>query len=336
MSDPFVKLYSTLLESSLWWGEDAATRLVWITLLVAADHEGMYLGTLPGLAGKARVTLEEARHAIWRLQQPDEESRTKTSDGRRIEVIEGVGYKLINYQKYRDKRSPKQIADAAYKAAQRAREKSDMSGCQTQILDLRSSSSSLGPGSDLLKTDPDPLDQVRITREPSRFVPDAWKPNDGHAGRCAELGLELPALEQAFREHEFNRAYSDWDRRFSKWLTDERARRETAAHKSPKLRFEYAKAWQPKPVHREFGLALGLTDEDILERASIAKNSVHSSGFINEDNHFKVQLHYTVSRKRLDNEIATRKANSGKHFETPGHDRADFGRTLPMAPQRRS
>lgn len=62
----------------------------------------------------------------------------------------------------------------------------------------------------------------------ARFVPDTWKPNDRHRVRCQELRLDLETLERAFRTQEFNRGYSDWDKRFSKWLEDEKLKRETA------------------------------------------------------------------------------------------------------------
>lgn len=38
----------------------------------------------------------------------------------------------------------------------------------------------------------------------------------------------MDELEAAFRRHEFNREYSDWDRRFSSWIEKEKTERETA------------------------------------------------------------------------------------------------------------
>ncbi len=239
MSDPFVKLYATLLESSLWWGEDEHTRLVWITLLVAADHEGVYLGTLPGLAGKARVTLEQARHAIWRLQQPDEESRTPDNDGRRIELIEGVGFKLLNYKKYRDKRSPKQIADAAYKAAQRARAKPDMSGCQTQILDLRSeildprsgSAGSTGSKSDPalvlegvrgnpVAAKPAPAKPKRRTKSTKVPLPDDLVPDASCLTLARKHGVDLAEEMPQFIDHHTKNGtrFADWQAAIRTWV----------------------------------------------------------------------------------------------------------------------
>lgn len=235
MADPFVKLYSTILESTLWWGEDVPTRLVWITLLVASDHEGIYRGTLPGLAGRARVTLEEARNAVYRLQLPDTESRTPDYEGRRIEVIPEVGYKLLNYEKYRDKRSPKQVSDASRKAEQRKADKADMS--QMSPLDLRSEI--LDPRLEILDPDPDSEGSpegnapatpppaavaaprsMKRTKKPLTDMPDGFSPNAQHQTIAAEEGLNLAEQFQAFCDNVAKRAaqYANWDAALREWL----------------------------------------------------------------------------------------------------------------------
>lgn len=269
MSDPFVKLYSTILESSLWWGEDTPTRLVWITLLVASDHDGVYSGTLPGLAGKARVTLEEARQAVWRLQQPDKESRTPDNDGRRIDVIPGTGYRLLNYEKYRDKRSQKQVMDAVYKARQRERSKSDMSnrsGKVSIISDLESD----------LRSDPDPEAVTVVDPKRGRFAPADFEPDDGHRVRCQELKLDVAAELRDFKLHEFNRAYSDWPRRFGKWIEESRIRRETerakAAARPTGARGGPVLVLEATDKHRGFAAKHGLNLEAVMR--SIAEEQL--------------------------------------------------------------
>lgn len=66
-----------------------------------ADREGVVLASVPGLAGRAKVGVEECRAALKRFQMPDEDSSSKVCEGRRIEPIEG-GWRLINHIKYRD------------------------------------------------------------------------------------------------------------------------------------------------------------------------------------------------------------------------------------------
>lgn len=70
-------------------------------MLALADKHGEVGASIPGLARAANVSLEECKAAIDAFLAPDQYSRTKEQDGRRIEAIDG-GWRLINYAKYRD------------------------------------------------------------------------------------------------------------------------------------------------------------------------------------------------------------------------------------------
>lgn len=98
----FTKLFSTITESTI-WAESHPTRIVWITMLAMADWNGQVFGSIPGLANRARVTLEECEAALTRFQEPDRYSRTKANEGRRIEAIEG-GWRILNHAKFREVR----------------------------------------------------------------------------------------------------------------------------------------------------------------------------------------------------------------------------------------
>lgn len=102
MSNTFTKLFSSITESTVWCEPDR-TRLVWICMLAMADAQGRVWGSIPGLANRARVPVEDARAAIACFLAPDVDSRTRDHDGRRIEEIDG-GWRLLNYVKYREKR----------------------------------------------------------------------------------------------------------------------------------------------------------------------------------------------------------------------------------------
>jgi hypothetical protein len=97
----YTKLFNSILASTIWRADDK-TRLVWITLLAMADKRGYVESSVPGLADFARVSLADCQRSLAELQAPDEFSRTKESEGRRIEAIDG-GWKLINHGKYREK-----------------------------------------------------------------------------------------------------------------------------------------------------------------------------------------------------------------------------------------
>lgn len=102
MSITFTKLFSSITASTVWC-EDPETKIVWITMLAMADKNGRVWGSIPGIAGIARVTVEGCRTAIGKFLGPDPDSRTKEHEGRRIEPIDG-GWRLLNYDKYRSLR----------------------------------------------------------------------------------------------------------------------------------------------------------------------------------------------------------------------------------------
>lgn len=97
----YTKLFNSILASTI-WREDDKTRIVWITLLAMADKNGVADGSVPGLADFARVSVDDCRAALERLKQPDEDSRSKEHDGRRIAEVDG-GWQILNHGKYRAK-----------------------------------------------------------------------------------------------------------------------------------------------------------------------------------------------------------------------------------------
>ncbi|HET7638595.1 MAG TPA: hypothetical protein VFK47_07615, partial [Ktedonobacteraceae bacterium] len=103
----YVKLFESIIHSTLWSGESAATKVVWITMLAMADSEGEVYASIPGLAKAAGVTIPECEAALNCFLSPDPYSRSKEADGRRIEEIQG-GWELINYKYYRKLKSAEQ------------------------------------------------------------------------------------------------------------------------------------------------------------------------------------------------------------------------------------
>ena len=69
-------------------------------MLAMADQHGYVGASIPGLASRARVPLESCVAALECFKAPDEYSRTKDHDGRRIAEAEG-GWVLLNHAKYR-------------------------------------------------------------------------------------------------------------------------------------------------------------------------------------------------------------------------------------------
>ena len=117
----FTKLFGSIVHSTV-WREDMPTKVVWITMLALADRNGRVLVSVPGLADAARVPLEDTVASLAKLSSPDEWSRTKQHEGRRIEEIDG-GWLLLNYMKYREQRDADERRMKVRDAVQRHREK---------------------------------------------------------------------------------------------------------------------------------------------------------------------------------------------------------------------
>jgi len=115
----YIKLFQSILTSTI-WTEDDATRIVWITLMALADRHGEVQASIPGLARLAGVSVESCQKAIAKFLAPDEFSRTKDDEGRRLMEIDG-GWLLINHGKYRvqESREDLRVAESRRKARYR-------------------------------------------------------------------------------------------------------------------------------------------------------------------------------------------------------------------------
>lgn len=120
----WTKLFSSIVTSSIWCEDDKTFR-VWVALLALSDQEGLVEGSVPGLANLCRLTPDEMRAALEKLSSPDPDSRSPEFEGRRIEKIEG-GWKLLNYEKYRQKAVAGEGSRAPYYRAYRARKRAEL------------------------------------------------------------------------------------------------------------------------------------------------------------------------------------------------------------------
>lgn len=102
MGFTFTKLFSGITESTV-WVEPYATRILWVSMLSWADKRGRVFGSVPGIARRAGINVDEAEAALTSFLSPDRHSRTPDNEGRRIEPIDG-GWRLLNYSKYRELR----------------------------------------------------------------------------------------------------------------------------------------------------------------------------------------------------------------------------------------
>lgn len=117
----FAKLWSTILDSSV-WEEDFPTRIVWITLLAMADQDGMVAAVEDAIARRARVSMRECRHALHVFQSPDRKSSNEANEGRRVEKVPG-GWLILNYPLYRDKQDAAKERELTRERVRRYRER---------------------------------------------------------------------------------------------------------------------------------------------------------------------------------------------------------------------
>lgn len=101
-------------------------------MLAMADQYGRVWASVPGLANRARVPLEDAQKALDAFLSPDPYSRTPDFEGRRIEPIDG-GWRLLNHEKYRAIRDEESIKESKrrYINARRAAEREGVEQSRT-------------------------------------------------------------------------------------------------------------------------------------------------------------------------------------------------------------
>lgn len=95
----FTLMWGKMLDSSV-WQTTKEVRLLWVTMLLMKDRDGVVRASIPGLAHRAVLTLDECQEALRVLSEPDQFSMTDKADGRRIVKIDG-GWFIINHELYR-------------------------------------------------------------------------------------------------------------------------------------------------------------------------------------------------------------------------------------------
>lgn len=116
----FTLLWSKTLDSSLWVKESKETRLVWMTLMMMKDKDGIVHASIVGLASRARVTEDECAEALRILLSPDQHDTSKVEQGRRLREVPG-GWQLVNHDLYRFSTPERREFWRIQKAEQRAK-----------------------------------------------------------------------------------------------------------------------------------------------------------------------------------------------------------------------
>lgn len=99
--DSWSPLFSSIVVSSI-WGLDPHVKVVWITLLALKDKNGFVPGTVPGLARMAVVSAAQCREALAIFEAPDDDSRDKGNEGRRIKTVDG-GWMILGHERFQNR-----------------------------------------------------------------------------------------------------------------------------------------------------------------------------------------------------------------------------------------
>jgi len=104
----YVKLFNQILDSSL--ADNRKLRHFFTDLLLCSDADGNVLMTKTAISNRIRASMDEVNWGICELEKPDPLSNTPEYDGRRIIPLEGHGYgwKIVNFEHYRDMKSERQ------------------------------------------------------------------------------------------------------------------------------------------------------------------------------------------------------------------------------------
>lgn len=222
MSEDFGLLYKSTFTGSL-VGKGAVVHAVWG--FVVANGYGGQVDLHPVLlAATFGEPVEKVEAAILFLCSPDPESRSDSHEGRRLMPLGGTRYDIVNHEVYKSARALEE-RKAYNRAKQRESRDRKRGTTDVPILDLSKKSLTdadplLSSPSDLICSDPEGV-QGEPPAKPSRFAPADYAPTEAQRARCRERRLDPVTLVADFKRHEFQREYTDWERRFDKWIEDE-------------------------------------------------------------------------------------------------------------------
>ena len=119
----YAKLFASILDSSL-WETPLPTRVLFITMMAMADRKGYVYSSPRGLARRAVLPAKDLKRALNELLSPDPDStdrlRNPEHEGRRLEVTNG-GWRILNYEYYRDLRDEDERRDQNRRAQRESR-----------------------------------------------------------------------------------------------------------------------------------------------------------------------------------------------------------------------
>ncbi len=248
---PFVKLDCGILNSTLWFEREA--REVFITALLMAepieltepmpqiavgslDFTGWsvppgWYGFVPaasvGILHQAQVTPDVGMPALTRLGEPEQTSRSKEFDGRRLVRVDG-GFIVLNFMRYRDRDYTAAVRSARYR--KRKQEKA------TEQVESRRSVTASHRNITQAEAEVDTEEDLNTINKPKRE-------NGSTAPKSASLSPAAPPQAQNLRTDPFtDSVITERAARFIERYGDLYSQKRNGARYASKIHRDYAAA----------------------------------------------------------------------------------------------
>lgn len=202
---------------------------LWPVLLSMADWKGEIDATQQYIAAVTGLALADVMKCLDRFCNHDERSRSGESGGARLELVDperGWGWRVINFQKYRDKASnAKQVSDGRnaekvrrYKERHRGTP-GDTGGHPPTPSNTDSYSYSYSD-SEKIKNKTGATPRATATKVRTRIVPESFQVTDRMRAWAAEKipGVDVDLTTESFRDHEFKDPHSNWEAAWRQWM----------------------------------------------------------------------------------------------------------------------
>lgn len=118
----FCLLWSKTLQSSLWLNGTKEDKLLWFTILMMKDKNGMVACSLLGLVDQSKLSRSECEVSLAKFLAPDKDDTSGVDEGRKLRKVQG-GWQVVNHDNYRFSTEAKREFERLKKQEERARSK---------------------------------------------------------------------------------------------------------------------------------------------------------------------------------------------------------------------